>query len=305
MTDHISDPPGSKRDRPAAGLYLVATPIGNLGDITLRALHYLRFADVIACEDTRVTRKLLSALSIPAGRRLKSLHDHSTEKVVTAFRDMIAAGQSVVLVSDAGSPLVSDPGHALVRLCQNAGLAITAVPGASALVAALQLSGLPAEPFTFYGFLPNKPAARRRAIESMRDLPHTLVFFETPHRLAACLADLAAGLGARQAVVARELTKRFEEVRRDSLAALAEAFAVAQEIRGELVVLVGPPAERAAEAQIGDAAIDSLLRTAPPDMSVKDRAAMAAEALGLPRRRVYQRALQLDLRPQNRGESGG
>src|SRR5271169_1237581 len=229
--------------RPGSGLYLVATPIGNLGDITLRALETLAAADLIACEDTRVTRKLLERYAIATP--LTPYHEHNAAQARPLLLQRIAEGAAVALVSDAGTPLVSDPGFKLVRAVQDAGLAVTTLPGASALLAALTLAGLPTDQFLFAGFLPPKESARRARIAELSRIPATLVLFETGPRAAAALADLADGLGEnRQAALCRELTKLHEEVSRGSLKMLAHAYA-GHEPRGEIVLVIAPPPEAA------------------------------------------------------------
>lgn len=269
------------------GLYLVATPIGNLGDITLRALDVLKRADLVACEDTRVTGKLLAHYGIRA--RLQRYDDHSGEDERSALLGRLRAGASVALVSDAGTPLVSDPGYKLLRAAAEAGVAVVPVPGASAVLAALQVSALPPDRFLFAGFLPPKPAARRKAIAALAAVPATLVFYETGPRLAAALADLAETLGPRPAAVARELTKLFEEAKRGTLADLAAVYREAPPPRGEIAIVVGPPAEEAASG----ADTDTLLERALASMSVRDAAAAVAEASGRPKKEVYRRALQI------------
>ncbi len=274
--------------RLAAGLHIVATPIGNLGDITLRALDALAGADLIACEDTRVTRKLLDRYAIATP--LTPYHEHNAGKARPLLLRRLADGAAIALVADAGTPLISDPGFKLVRAAAEAGHTVTALPGASALLAGLTVAGLPTDQFLFAGFLPPKQAARRARIAELARIPATLVFFETGPRLAATLADLAAGLGrARQAALCRELTKLHEEVRRGDLAALAEAYAQ-HEPRGEIVLVVAPPQ---AAAQVGAAETESLLRQALARVSLKDAVGEVADATGLPRREVYQRALAL------------
>jgi len=270
------------------GLYLVATPIGNLRDTTLRALEILAACDLIACEDTRVTRKLIDHFGIMTP--LTPYHDHNAETARPKILDKLAAGTSVALVSDAGTPLISDPGYKLVRAARTAGHAVTAAPGASAVLTALAVAGLPTDRFFFEGFLPAKEAARRTRIAELARVPGTLVLFETGPRLAATLGDLAAGLSVREAAVCRELTKLHEEVRRGALAELAEAYATGAETRGEIVILVGPP--RGA-AQPTAAEIDALLRAALARVSLKDAVAEVAAATGEPRRTVYARALAL------------
>ncbi len=281
----------SKREKLPAGLYLVATPIGNLADITLRALTVLTLADLVACEDTRVTRKLLTHHGVASSGRLRSYNEHSSEFDTRQLLSLCAEGQAVALVSDAGSPLISDPGFPLVRACREAGIAVTAVPGASAPLAALQLSGLPALPFCFVGFLPAKSAARRQEIARLAAIPATLVFFEAPHRLAESLADLAAVLGAREAAVVREITKRFEEVRGGSLPDLAEAIAAAP-VKGEIVLVIAPPERR--DEPLEDSEIEARLREALAEHSLRDAVARVTAASGEPRRRVYRLALALD-----------
>src|SRR5882762_1239767 len=225
--------------RLAGGLYLVATPIGNLRDITLHALEMLAGAALVACEDTRVTRKLFDhyGLSTP----LIPYHDHNAETARPKILEKIAAGSAVALVSDAGTPLISDPGFKLAREAAAAGLAVSAAPGASAALMALTVAGLPTDRFFFEGFLPSRAGARRARIAELARIPATLVLFESGARLAAALEDLAAGLGARQAAIARELTKLYEEVRRAPLDALARAYAAGAETRGEIAIVIAPP----------------------------------------------------------------
>jgi 16S rRNA (cytidine1402-2'-O)-methyltransferase len=271
----------------APGLHIVATPIGNLGDITLRALAALAGADLIACEDTRVTRKLLDRYAIRTP--LTPYHDHNAAKARPALLRRLADGEAIALVSDAGTPLISDPGLKLVQGAQEAGHAVSAVPGASALLAALSVAGLPTDQFLFAGFLPPKQAARRARIAELACVPASLVLFETGPRIAAALEDLAAGLGARQAALCRELTKIHEEVRRADLQALAQDYA-GRDVRGEIVLVVGPPA---APPRPGAADIDALLRQALARASLKDAVGEVADATGLQRRELYQRALAL------------
>jgi 16S rRNA (cytidine1402-2'-O)-methyltransferase len=272
----------------APGLHIVATPIGNLGDITLRALEALAGADVIACEDTRVTRKLLNRYSISTP--LTPYHEHNAAKARPMLLRRLAEGAAIALVSDAGTPLISDPGFKLVRDATEAGHAVTALPGASAVLTGLTLAGLPTDQFLFAGFLPPKQAARRTRIAELNRIPATLVLFETGPRVAATLADLVAGLGPqREAALCRELTKMHEEVRRGDLADLAEAYA-GIEPRGEIVLVIAPPPE---PQQIGDAETAGLLKAALARISLKDAVAEVADATGLPRRDIYQRALAL------------
>lgn len=280
-------PAGSKR--PAPGLHVIATPIGNIEDITLRALTVLRGVDAIACEDTRVTAKLLARHGIAAP--LLPYHDHNAERMRPHILERLKGGEAIALVSDAGTPLVSDPGFKLVRAVVAEGLPITALPGPSAPLAALVLSGLPSDRFFFAGFLPSKAIARRRALAEFAAVPATLVFFESASRLAASLGDMAEMLGDRPAAVARELTKLYEEVRRGRLIALAGHYGEAGPPRGEVVVVVGPPPEEAPVIE-GDV-LDAKLEAALAGMSLKDASAVVAAATGLPRREVYARALAL------------
>lgn len=270
------------------GLHIVATPIGNLGDVTLRALATLAGADLIACEDTRVTRKLLDRYGIRTP--LTPYHDHNAAEARPKLLRRLGEGAALVLASDAGTPLVSDPGYKLVRAAQDAGHSVTALPGASAVLTALAVAGLPTDQFLFAGFLPPKAGARRARIAELSRIPATLVLFETGPRIAATLADLAAGLGRqRDAALCRELTKLHEEVRRGDLATLAEHYAM-EEPRGEIVLVIGPPA--AAERPSAEAS-DALLRNALARTSLKAAVAEVAATTGLPRRQIYQRALAL------------
>ena len=284
--------------RIAPGLHIVATPIGNLGDITLRALATLAGADLIACEDTRVTRKLLDRYAIATP--LTPYHDHNAVAARPKLLRRLADGAAVALVSDAGTPLVSDPGFKLVRAAQEAGHAVTTLPGASAALAALTVAGLPTDQFFFAGFLPPKQAARRARIAELARIPATLVVFETGPRIAATLADLAAGLGDREAAVCRELTKIHEEIRRRDLATLAQSYA-GSEVRGEIVLVIAPPIA-AVRPSADD--MDALLRQALARVSLKDAVSEVAVATGLSRRELYQRALVL-AKEESRGTSRG
>ena len=270
---------------------LVSTPIGNLGDITARAVEALRAAELVLCEDTRHTGRLLAALGVRA--RLQPLHEHNENASIAALIALLRQGKRIALVSDAGVPLVSDPGYRLVRAAIAEGLPVGAIPGANAAITALVLSGLPPLPFLVLGFPPPRQGARRASFGRLRaaeraGLKATLIWHEAPHRLAATLADMAEGLGERPAAVARELTKRFEEVRRGRLPELAAHYAV-EAARGEITVVVGP----ADEAQTEPEALDEKLREALAVHSVKDAAALVAAATGLPRKLVYARALAL------------
>jgi 16S rRNA (cytidine1402-2'-O)-methyltransferase len=242
---------------------------------------------LIACEDTRVTRKLLDRFVIATP--LTPYHDHNAAKARPMLLRRLAEGAAIALVSDAGTPLVSDPGFKLVRAAQEAGHPVTALPGASATLAALTVAGLPTDQFFFAGFLPPKQAARRARITELGRVPATLVLFESGPRLAAALADLAAGLGPREAAVCRELTKLHEEVRRGDLAALAHELS-GNEPRGEIVVVVAPPPEA---AQPSASETDTLLRAALARVSLKDAVGEVADVTGMPRRELYQRALLL------------
>lgn len=274
---------------PAAGLHVVSTPIGHLKDITLRALETLAGCHAILAEDTRVTGVLLRHYAIATP--LIAYHDHNAAEMRPKILARLARGERLALVSDAGTPLISDPGFKLVEAALADGRAVYAAPGASALLAAIVSSGLPSDRFLFDGFLPAKAGARRARLAELAATPATLVVYESPRRLAEALADAAAVLGAdRAGAVARELTKKFEEVRRGTLAALAAHYAEAPTPRGEIALVVGPP--DAAAAPSGDD-LDRQLRAALGAHSVKDAAAIVSGATGQPRRAVYARALQL------------
>ena len=270
------------------GLHLVATPIGNLRDITLRALETLAAADVIACEDTRITRRLVDHYGIVTP--LTPYHEHNAQEARPALLRQLADGRAIALVSDAGTPLISDPGYKLVREACAAGHAVTAVPGASAVLTALSLAALPTDRFLFDGFLPPKQAARQKRAQELARIPATIVLFETGPRIADALTDLAAAFGTRDAAICRELTKLHEEIRRGDLAALAQAYADGAETRGEFVVVIAPPADDDI-ASSGD--VDALLSAALARLSVKDAVAEVATATGQKRREIYQRALEL------------
>ena len=270
----------------ASGLYVVATPIGNLRDITLRALDVLAQADLVLCEDTRVTGKLLHAYGISA--KLERHDEHAAERARPKAMAALALGQRVALVSDAGTPLISDPGYRLVREAAGEGHAVFPIPGSSALIAGLSAAGLPTDRFLFAGFPPPKSAARRTFLAEVAGIRATLVFYEGGSRLAASLADMAAVLGDREAVVCRELTKLYETIYRGPLATLA-ADPKLDAPKGEIVILVGPGRETEATAADADAALsDALTRLKPADA-----AAEVAKALGLSRRDLYRRALEL------------
>jgi 16S rRNA (cytidine1402-2'-O)-methyltransferase len=275
---------------------LVATPIGHAQDLTFRARDLLGRVDAVACEDTRVTAKLLTLHGIRVP--LLPYHEHNAERMRPLLLERLRSGEAIALVSDAGTPLISDPGYRLVREAVAEGLPVTSLPGASAVLTALILSGLPPNRFLFAGFLPPKPTARRAALAELTSVPATLVWFETGPRLAASLSDAADILGDRSAAMARELTKLHEEVRRDNLGALARYYAAAGAPKGEIVVVVGPPLP----APVADAAeVESRLRVALESTSVREAAAIVAAGTGLPRRQIY--ALALALKRDVRGPS--
>ena len=274
---------------PKPGLYVTATPIGNLGDISRRALALLAAVDVIACEDTRTTGKLLSRYGIRT--RCIAYHDHNAARVRPRILERIKEGQSVALVSDAGTPMISDPGFKLVAEALDAGLMVTTLPGASAVLAALAVAGLPTDRFLFAGFPPPKKTARRKMLAGLAETPATLVFYESPKRLVASLADMTAALGAsRQAAVCRELTKLHEEVRRGSLEDLCAEFAARERIRGEIAIVVAPPPAAGPDS---DQSIDRALREALVKLSLKEAAHAVAYITGASRKKVYSRALEI------------
>ncbi|WP_254007719.1 16S rRNA (cytidine(1402)-2'-O)-methyltransferase [Rhizobium sp. L1K21] len=271
-----------------AGLYLVATPIGNLGDITLRALETLAGADILACEDTRVTRVLLDRYGIR--QRPFAYHEHNAKEAGEKLLAMLEDGKTVALVSDAGTPLVSDPGYRLGQMAIAAGHRVHPIPGASAPLAALVGSGLPNDAFLFAGFLPTKDKARRDRLAELVSVPATLIFFESPHRIAATLAAAADVLGgSRDASVCRELTKTFEEFRRGPLEMLAADYE-GQSVKGEIVLVIGPPE---VPEPPGEADVDAILRDLIADMPTSKAATEAAKITGLPRKDLYQRLLDM------------
>jgi 16S rRNA (cytidine1402-2'-O)-methyltransferase len=268
------------------GLYVVATPIGNLGDITLRALAVLAGADVLYCEDTRHSRTLLAHYGI--SRPTRAYHEHNGERERPRVLAELAAGRSVALISDAGTPLVSDPGYKLVRAAAAAGHTVTCLPGPSAILASLAVAGIATDAFLFAGFLPARQKARRARLEELASVPATLVLFEAPSRLSESLDDIAAVLGNREAAVARELTKLHEEVRRGAPVELAQ-WAASSTPKGEMVILVGP-----APAQIvTDETILARLQPLLANTSLSDAAKLVARELGIPRNRAYALALGL------------
>jgi len=274
----------------APGLYLVATPIGAARDITLRAIDILTSAEVLAAEDTRTLRHLMEVHGIPvAGRPIVAYHDHNDAsarpRLLAALRD----GKSVAYASEAGTPLVSDPGFQLAREAMNEGLTVLAAPGASAVMCALTVSGIGSDRFTFLGFLPNRTSARKVVLNEVKAIPSSLIFYESPHRLKQSLKDMADCLGTgRQAAVCRELTKRFEEVTRGTLGELVAAFE-SRDVKGEIVVVVDRGVAEAAR----EADVELALREALQDGSVKEASAQVAERFGLARRAVYQMALKI------------
>ena len=272
----------------APGLYVTATPIGNAGDISLRALDVLSRADLVLCEDTRVTSKLFAIHHVEA--RTAPYHDHNAAEMRPRTLKRLEAGEAIALVSDAGTPLVSDPGLKLVREAIAAGHTVTALPGASSVLAALTLAGLPTDRFFFGGFLSAKQEARRKELAELAAIPATLVFLESANRLAASLADMAETLGSREAAVARELTKKFEEVRRAPLGELAAHYLEAGAPKGEIVIVVGPPEKR---APLCAHEIDAMLENALRRSSLKDAVAEVVSMTGLPRREIYARALEI------------
>ncbi|MBK5197121.1 MAG: 16S rRNA (cytidine(1402)-2'-O)-methyltransferase [Methyloceanibacter sp.] len=278
-------------DRPLPpGLYLVATPIGNLSDISLRALAVLARADLIAAEDTRHSQKLLTHFGIRA--KLAPYHEHNAERERPRLLAHIKAGRSVALVSDAGTPLISDPGYKLVREALDAGLLVTSIPGPSAALAALTSAGLPTDTFLFAGFLPPKSGARRTRLAELATVPATLLIFETAPRLAKSLADMAEVLGPREVAIAKELTKLHETVTRGTLDRLAGELSNSETLKGEFVVVVAPPAEN--EAELSDERIVEQLKKALKVESFRDAVRSVAEVLQVKRARVYELGLTLD-----------
>lgn len=276
--------------RLGTGLYFVATPIGTARDITLRTLDVLASADVIAAEDTRSLRRLMEIHGVPLeGRRILAYHDHSGAGARGKILDALAEGKSVAYASEAGMPLIADPGYDLGRQAAEAGHMVTCAPGPSAALMALTLAGLPTDAFFFAGFLPNATGARRTRIEALRDIPGTLVFYESPKRVAACLSDLAEVLGEdRQAAMCRELTKKFEEIRRGSLGELATALQ-GQTVKGEIVLLV----DRGHSESVNESDVEEALTRALETHSVRDAADLVSQMYKLPRRPIYQKALKL------------
>ncbi|MGX9351208.1 16S rRNA (cytidine(1402)-2'-O)-methyltransferase [Shimia sp. W99] len=279
-----------KTEKLRPGLYFVATPIGTARDITLRALDVLASADVIAAEDTRSMRRLLEIHGVPLGDRpLISYHDHSGAGAREKLLGFLADGRSVAYASEAGTPLIADPGYHLSRAAAEAGHLVTSAPGPSAVATALTLAGLPTDAFFFAGFLPSAKSARRSALQAVKDVPGTLVFYESPKRVGAMLSDAAEVLGAgREAAICRELTKKFEEVLRGSLSELS-SVALERNFKGEIVVLI----DRARGEGAGEDDIEAALVTALETMSVRDASEAVAQAFGAHKRKIYQLALKL------------
>ena len=272
------------------GLYVVATPIGNLRDITLRALDTLAGVDLIACEDTRITGRLLNRYGIDTP--MLAHHEHNAPQVRPKLLEALGRGEKVALVSDAGTPLISDPGYKLVREAAEAGHRVIPVPGASATLAALSAAGLPTDRFLFAGFLPEKQAARQKMLNDLSAIPASLVLYEAARRLPGALQDIATAMPGREIVVARELTKRFEELHRGTVQDIAEHYQTAGPPKGEVVLVISPPDEDTAAH--GD--MDAALRAILDDVGVKQAAAAVAALMGLPKREVYARAVELSKR---------
>lgn len=271
----------------APGLYVTGTPIGNLKDMTLRAIEVLKAVDRIACEDSRVAGVLLRHFGIDTP--LTTYHDHNAAAVRPKLLQRLAEGEAIALISDAGMPLISDPGYRLVREAQDAGVKVYTVPGPAAAIAALSIAGLATDHFYFEGFLPTKAKARAERLAALKPIDASLIFYESPKRLAVCLAAMADTLGPREAAVARELTKAFEEVRRGDLADLARHYAEAGPPKGEIVVVVGPPIRQGVDWE----AIEAKLRDLLPDHRLKEAVDLVTAESGAPRRAVYQRALAI------------
>lgn len=269
-----------------SGLYLVATPIGNLRDITLRAIDTLAMADVVACEDTRVSGKLFQALGFK--QKLIAYHDHNADLQRPYILNLIAEGKAVALISDAGMPLISDPGYKLVRECLEKNIYVTSLPGANSPLMALQLSGLPSDHFSFLGFLPSKTKARRDALEVWKNVPSTLVVFESASRLEESCKDILAVLGDRPMTLTRELTKKFEEVWPSTVAGILQHVQKDGEPKGEIVLVIGRGEEKKDEIDV-----DALLKKAMETMSLKESVAAVVEATGLPKKQIYNAALAI------------
>ena len=277
-----------ERTKVEQGLHIVSTPIGNLADISLRALVTLSSADIILCEDTRVTGKLKKVFFIETSTR--AYHDYNSRKVLPDIIKNLKNGKTVALVSDAGTPTISDPGYRLIQAAKECKVPIIAVPGASAVLTALASSGLPTNQFFFAGFLPSKPIARRKALSAIKDIPSTLVFYESASRLSSSLTDMVKIYESREAVISRELTKRFEEIRRGELTLLAKEIAEGPQIKGEIVVMVGPCRS---EAKHKEKDVDDMLNKELQANSIRDAAAAVALKTGIKRQTIYARALTI------------
>ena len=290
MAERVFHIGGTQHLAPALvpGLHITATPIGNLGDVTLRALATLAAADVVLCEDTRITSRLLERYGIKAS--MKPYHEHNAEAVRPAIIKALQAGGAYALVSDAGVPLVSDPGYRLVRACVDEGITITALPGASATLTALALSGLPTDRFTFLGFLPQKEKARHDLLMQFKALPSTLIAFESPHRIVDALADVAMALGDRRVAVARELTKLHEEVLRGTAEDVRHILAARESVKGEIVLVIAPPDEEQEAASEED--IEEAITRALEDQSASKAASAVAKAFNLSKDEIYARILR-------------
>lgn len=270
-----------------AGLYLTATPIGHLGDVTLRALATMAAVDVLLCEDTRTTAKLLERYGIRT--KLMAYHEHNAAKVRPAILRALGEGQAMALVSDAGMPLVSDPGYRLVAECLAHAIAVTAVPGASAVLTALALAGLPTDRFTFLGFLPSKSGERKKLLNEFMAVKTTLIAFESPHRIVETLADVAAGLGNRRVAVSRELTKLHEEVLRGTATEIHDVLAARASVKGEITLVIAPPEQNS--LQPSDEDIEAAIGTALQSMPAAKAAAEVARRFALPKKDIYARIL--------------
>ena len=270
------------------GLYLVATPIGNLGDISARAVAVLTAADIIACEDTRNTKKLLTLLGITK-KHLIAYHEHNADEMRPYILEHLRNNKMIALVSDAGTPLISDPGYRLVQDCIDQNIYVTAIPGASAVLTALQLSGLPCHRFLFEGFLPSKTVARKKELTLLADIPATLIFYESPQRLEETLNDMIVVFGTRQAAVVRELTKKFEQTVRGTFKELSDYYRTNGWPKGEIVIVVAPAEQKSPDQK----EIIVLLKQALTTMSVKDAAAFVADQTGESKKQLYQTALKL------------
>jgi 16S rRNA (cytidine1402-2'-O)-methyltransferase len=280
----------------ATGLYLVATPIGNLGDVTIRALQTLAACDVIYCEDTRVTSKLLQRYGLR--NAMRNYHDHNEDKSKGAIVAALHEGKTIALVSDAGSPMISDPGYKLVEACVAAGLLVTSVPGASAVVAGLQLSALPSDRFSFMGFLPEKKSQRIKTLASHATHPCTMIYYESPHRVLDALEDLASAYGTRRIAVARELTKLHEEVVRGTASEIQAIFAARPSIKGEFVIII--ETDNQSTHPVDDAMIEKAITEALQDMSASKAAALVARTFQLPKEDIYARIVKRkDSEPQD------